>query len=233
MASHPVSTVCVAQNKLTSIPSPAHQVSKLLKKTSMPNLMIAYSDLKGDPVVTYKNCCMIDSPDLNDSKKIKESSKDGYKMYLLSPNFSEDKVLTVSKYQNSNSILQSFNNPSSWGAAYRKNKLHVSCCGIDTPVCCTVVTCGRKFLHSCQKTNSCEPENTWTKSNHSKMFLNLKHSLFGKRSTEKLSIIGGSKPLVFGGTYPIDMPLGRRLPMVSGMPHTYEIDAPCSDLTDY
>nr|CAD7433860.1 unnamed protein product [Timema monikensis] len=52
-----------------------------------------------------------------------------------------------------------------------------------------------------------------------------RHDLTGVPRHLKTSFIGGTKPLVFGGTYPIDMPLGRR------PRQTFDIDVPCDRST--
>nr|CAD7455561.1 unnamed protein product [Timema tahoe] len=52
-----------------------------------------------------------------------------------------------------------------------------------------------------------------------------RHDSAGVPRHLKTSFIGGTKPLVFGGTYPIDMPLGRR-PL-----QTFDIDVPCDRST--
>lgn len=83
---------------------------------------------------------------------------------------------------------------------------------------------------------------TYGKTLSKKLFMNLKLSLFGQGArTEKVELVG-RRPIVFGGTFPIDMPLGgdtrnriviekdvtdKILPMSEV--RTYEIDAPVND----
>lgn len=80
------------------------------------------------------------------------------------------------------------------------------------------------------------------KSLSKKLLMNLKLSLFGHiERSERVDLMGHNKPLVFGGTFPIDMPLGgdtrnriviekdvtdKVMPMAEVK--TFEIDAPIS-----
>jgi hypothetical protein len=80
----------------------------------------------------------------------------------------------------------------------------------------------------------CDTVDAWSSSRSGKLFLNLKQSLFGHTNrTERIMLIGGSKPLVFGGTYPIDVPLERNIEETVNKsdkhvsPQTFDIDAPC------
>ncbi|PSN41428.1 hypothetical protein C0J52_22651 [Blattella germanica] len=82
----------------------------------------------------------------------------------------------------------------------------------------------------------CDTVDAWSNSRSGRLFLNLKQSLFGHMNrTERMMLIGGSKPLVFGGTYPIDVPLDNnpedtlknRKEKIS--PQTFDIDAPYLD----
>jgi hypothetical protein len=58
----------------------------------------------------------------------------------------------------------------------------------------------------------CDTVDAWSNTRSGKLFFNLKQSLFGHMNrTERMLLIGGSKPLVFGGTYPIDVPLEMNL----------------------
>lgn len=80
----------------------------------------------------------------------------------------------------------------------------------------------------------CDTVDAWSNSRSGKLLLNLKQSLFGHMNrTERMLLIGGSKPIVFGGTYPIDMPLERNVEETVNKcdkhvsPQTFDIDAPC------
>jgi hypothetical protein len=78
----------------------------------------------------------------------------------------------------------------------------------------------------------CDTVDAWSNSRSGKLFMNLKQSLFGHTNHTERMMIGGSKPLVFGGTYPIDMPLERNVKETVGKSdkevssQTYDIDAP-------
>lgn len=80
----------------------------------------------------------------------------------------------------------------------------------------------------------CDTVDAWCNTRSGKLFFNLKQSLFGHMNrTERMLLIGGSKPLVFGGTYPIDVPLEINVEeTVSNSDkdvysQTYDIDTPC------
>lgn len=80
----------------------------------------------------------------------------------------------------------------------------------------------------------CDTVDAWSNTRSGKLFFNLKQSLFGHMNrTERMLLIGGSKPLVFGGTYPIDVPLEMNLEeTVSNndrdvYSQTCNIDTPC------
>lgn len=85
----------------------------------------------------------------------------------------------------------------------------------------------------------CDTVDALSNSRSGKLFINLKQSLFGHMNrTERILVIGGSKPLVFGGTYPIDMPLERYMEETVDKsdkhvtPQTFNIDAPCLDFVE-
>lgn len=99
------------------------------------------------------------------------------------------------------------------------------------------VTCSKKLWNfGCSRKKSdiiCDTVDAWSSSCSGKLFLNLKQSLFGHMNrTESMLLVGGSKPLVFGGTYPIDMPLEGNVKKTVGeideevSLQTYDIDAP-------
>lgn len=79
----------------------------------------------------------------------------------------------------------------------------------------------------------CDTVDAWSNSRSGKLFLNLKQSLFGHMNHTEKMLIGGNRPLVFGGTYPIDVPLERNVEeTVSNSDkgvsaQTFDIDAPC------
>lgn len=75
-----------------------------------------------------------------------------------------------------------------------------------------------------------------------KLFMNLKLSWFGQTERSEKSIIAGPRPIVFGGTFPIDMPLGgntrNRIVLEKDVPNkvlpmsevrTFEIDVPINE----
>jgi hypothetical protein len=107
-----------------------------------------------------------------------------------------------------------------------------------------ILSCAGSLAHSrrlwnfgCNRKKSdviCDTVDAWSNSRSGKLFLNLKQSLFGHMNrTERMLLIGGSKPLVFGGTYPIDVPLERYVEETVNKsdkhvsPQTFDIDSPC------
>lgn len=99
------------------------------------------------------------------------------------------------------------------------------------------LTCSKRLWNfGCSRKKSdiiCDTVDAWSSSRSGKLFLNLKQSLFGHMNrTERMSLIGGSKPLVFGGTYPIDMPFEGTVKKTvcesdkEVSLQTYDIDAP-------
>ena len=142
----------------------------------------------------------------------------------------------LSKYCSYYSDLSSFNNV----AADTSQNIPTSCTLIPTSSSsssspASIASNRRIWNFGRKKDIICDTVDAWSNSRSGKLFLNLKQSLFGHTNrTQRMMLIRGSKPLVFGGTYPIDVPMEgsaeeliRRVEEV--MPKTFDIDAPCID----